>query len=91
MFYGSDNVREGILPFLQKIGATDSNGTTWFDRTNYFETVPTPNLERALFMESRPHGLSARGDRPEAARYAARRRPEREARGRQPAQGPGRI
>jgi len=52
MFYGSDNVREGIMPFLQNIGATDWNGTTWFDRTNYFETVPTPNLERALFMES---------------------------------------
>jgi hypothetical protein len=34
MFYGSDNVREGILPFLQKIGATDANGTTWFDRSN---------------------------------------------------------
>ncbi len=52
MFYGSDNVREGILPFLENIGATDYNGTTWFDRTNYFETVPKPNLERALFMES---------------------------------------
>jgi len=52
MFYGSDNVREGIMPFLQNIGATDWNGTTWFDRTNYFETVPKPNLERALFMES---------------------------------------
>ena len=39
-------------PFLQNIGATDYNGTTWFDRTNYFETVPRPNLERALFMES---------------------------------------
>jgi len=52
MFYGSDNVREGIMPFLQNIGATDWNGTTWFDRTNYFETVPDANLERALFMES---------------------------------------
>ncbi|MES2119787.1 MAG: pitrilysin family protein [Pseudomonadota bacterium] len=52
MFYGSDNVREGIMPFLQNIGATDWNGTTWFDRTNYFETVPKPSLERALFMES---------------------------------------
>jgi zinc protease len=52
MFYGSDNVRQGILPFLDSIGATDANGTTWFDRTNYFETVPKPNLERDLFMES---------------------------------------
>ena len=34
------------------IGATDWNGTTWFDRTNYFETVPTSALETALFLES---------------------------------------
>jgi predicted Zn-dependent peptidase len=37
---------------LKQIGATDLNGTTWFDRTNYFQTVPTPALERALFLES---------------------------------------
>jgi predicted Zn-dependent peptidase len=34
------------------MGATDFNGTTWFDRTNYFETVPKGALERALFLES---------------------------------------
>ena len=28
------------------------NGSTWFDRTNYFETVPKSELEKALFMES---------------------------------------
>ena len=38
--------------YLQQIGATDYNGTTWFDRTNYFETVPAGALDRALFMES---------------------------------------
>ncbi|MGN6589261.1 MAG: M16 family metallopeptidase [Sphingomicrobium sp.] len=52
MFYGSDNVRQPIMPFLEKIGATDWNGSTWFDRTNYYETVPKSELERALFMES---------------------------------------
>ncbi len=52
MFYGSENVREGIIPFLEKVGATDFNGTTWYDRTNYYETVPRANLERTLFMES---------------------------------------
>jgi zinc protease len=52
MFYGSDNVRQPIMPFLEKIGATDWNGSTWFDRTNYFETVPKSELEKALFMES---------------------------------------
>ena len=36
----------------KQVGATDFNGTTWFDRTNYFETVPTPALDRALFLES---------------------------------------
>ncbi len=34
------------------MGATDLNGTTWFDRTNYFQTVPTSALEVALFLES---------------------------------------
>lgn len=52
MFYGSDNVREPTMAFLERIGATDWNGNTWFDRTHYFETVPKSELERALFMES---------------------------------------
>ncbi|MEO5612317.1 MAG: pitrilysin family protein [Sphingomicrobium sp.] len=52
MFYGSDNVREGIFSFLEQLGATDWNGSTWFDRTNYYETVPKSALEKALFMES---------------------------------------
>ena len=37
---------------MQQIGATDLNGNTWFDRTNYFATVPTGAIETALFMES---------------------------------------
>ncbi|USI73320.1 M16 family metallopeptidase [Sphingomonas morindae] len=52
MFYGSENVPGGIFPHLEAMGATDWNGTTWYDRTNYFETVPTPALERVLFLES---------------------------------------
>ena len=52
LFYGSDNVREGIMPYLEKLGATDWNGSTWFDRTNYYETVPKSALEQTLFMES---------------------------------------
>jgi len=52
MFYGSENVRQPIMSFLESIGATDWNGSTWFDRTNYYETVPKSELERALFMES---------------------------------------
>ncbi|GAA4751987.1 pitrilysin family protein [Sphingomonas daechungensis] len=52
MFNGSDNLPGDYFTYLQQIGATDYNGTTWFDRTNYFETVPKAALDRALFMES---------------------------------------
>jgi len=52
MFNGSENSPGDFFEPLQQVGATDFNGTTWFDRTNYFETVPTPALERALFLES---------------------------------------
>jgi predicted Zn-dependent peptidase len=52
MFYGSENAPGVFFSRLENIGATDWNGTTWFDRTNYFETVPTGALDRALFLES---------------------------------------
>jgi zinc protease len=52
MFNGSENAPGDYFEPLREIGATDFNGTTWFDRTNYFQTVPTPALERALFLES---------------------------------------
>jgi zinc protease len=52
MFNGSENAPGEFFEPLREIGATDFNGTTWFDRTNYFQTVPTPALERTLFLES---------------------------------------
>jgi predicted Zn-dependent peptidase len=52
MFNGSENAPEDYFQYLAEIGATDYNGTTWFDRTNYFQTVPRPALERALWLES---------------------------------------
>ncbi len=52
MYNGTENLPGDYFTYLQQIGATDYNGTTSFDRTNYFETVPTGALERALFMES---------------------------------------
>jgi zinc protease len=52
MFNGSENSPGDFFEPLQQIGATDYNGTTWFDRTNYFQTVPKPALETALFLES---------------------------------------
>ncbi len=52
MFGGSENAPGVFWKPLDEAGATDSNGTTYFDRTNYFETVPTAALDRALFLES---------------------------------------
>jgi len=52
MFNGSENAPGDYFEPLREVGATDFNGTTWFDRTNYFQTVPRPALERVLFLES---------------------------------------
>ena len=52
MFSGSENAPGSFMEPLQQVGATGLNGSTWFDRTNYYETVPTPALERALFLEA---------------------------------------
>jgi zinc protease len=52
MFNGTEHYDgEWFLP-LEEVGGTDLNGTTWFDRTNYFQTVPTPAVDRVLWMES---------------------------------------
>ncbi|MEO6228161.1 MAG: pitrilysin family protein [Thermomonas sp.] len=52
MFNGSENhPGEYFAPF-EMAGATDQNGTTNNDRTNYFENVPTTALDMALWMES---------------------------------------
>jgi zinc protease len=56
MFKGSKNVADGQhLALLEAAGARtgpDMNGTTDFDRTNYFEQVPSNQLELALWLES---------------------------------------
>ena len=52
MFNGSENFDNEYFEPFEKVGATDMNGTTWFDRTNYFQNVPTPALDMALWMES---------------------------------------
>ncbi len=52
MFNGSENHKGEFFEPFEKVGATGMNGTTWLDRTNYFETVPTPALDMALWMES---------------------------------------
>lgn len=50
-FGGSANVPDFDVPLLAA-GSTPTNGSTWYDRTNYVETVPTGALDLALFMES---------------------------------------
>ena len=52
MFNGSENLNDDYFVPLEKVGATDLNGTTSNDRTNYFQNVPTPALDLALWMES---------------------------------------
>ena len=53
MFEGSEHVGEKAhFKYLEGAGATDINGTTNYDRTNYFETVPSNQLDLALWLES---------------------------------------
>ena len=52
MFNGTENYNDEYFGPFQQVGATDMNGTTNNDRTNYFENVPTPALDLALWMES---------------------------------------
>ena len=52
MFEGSKHVGREFDRVLESIGATNSNGTTSWDRTNYFETAPRENLSTLLWLES---------------------------------------
>ncbi len=52
MFNGSENFNDDYFKVLEKIGATDLNGTTNEDRTNYFQNVPVTALDTVLWMES---------------------------------------
>ena len=52
MFQGTEHYDDEFFKPFEQVGATDQNGTTNFDRTNYFQNVPTPALDMALWMES---------------------------------------
>jgi len=52
MFGGSEHFHGRYIDALERVGATDLNGTTSEDRTNFFETVPASALDYALWMES---------------------------------------
>ena len=52
MFGGSEHAQGRYIDAMERIGATDLNGTTNPDRTNYFENVPTSAVDFTLWMES---------------------------------------
>ena len=52
MFGGSEHFHGRYIEAMERIGATDLNGTTTEDRTDYFETVPVSALDYTLWMES---------------------------------------
>ena len=52
MFNGSENFNDDYFQVLERVGATDLNGTTNLDRTNYFQNVPRNALDQVLWMES---------------------------------------
>ena len=52
MFQGSEHVPVSAhIAHVERVGGS-MNGSTWLDRTNYFETVPADRLELALWLES---------------------------------------
>ena len=55
MFQGSKHLHgdeRAVFSTLERNGATNLNGSTAWDRTNYFETMPSDRLEVALWLES---------------------------------------
>lgn len=52
MFNGSENFNTDYFKALEAIGATNLNGTTNDDRTNYFQNIPVSALDQVLWLES---------------------------------------
>src|SRR2546423_15391439 len=52
MFNGSEHFNDDYFKALEKVGATELNGTTSEDRTNYFEDAPKDALDLLLWLES---------------------------------------
>ena len=62
MFEGSEHVGEKAhFKYVEGAGATDINGTTNFDRTNYFETLPSNQIELGMWLESDRMGFLMEG------------------------------
>ena len=56
MFQGTENYNDEFFKPFELVGATNMNGTTNFDRTNYFANVPTTALDLGLWMASEQMG-----------------------------------
>ena len=52
MFNGSEHYNDDYFQLMEGIGATNLNGTTNNDRTNYFENFPVAALDKVLWVES---------------------------------------
>src|SRR6476660_1068004 len=52
MFNGSEHYNKDYFQALESIGATDLNGTTNEDRTNYFQNIPVEAHDQVLWLES---------------------------------------
>jgi zinc protease len=52
MFNGSENYNKDYFEVVERFGATNLNGTTSEDRTNYFQNVPVNSVDTVLWMES---------------------------------------
>ena len=52
MFNGSEHFNDDFFKATQQIGATNQNGSTNTDRTNYYQTVPKAALDTILWLES---------------------------------------
>jgi len=52
LFQGSEHVAStDHFHYVQQVGGV-ANGSTWYDRTNYYETLPSHHLELGLWLES---------------------------------------
>ncbi len=55
MFNGTENFDEDYFKAVQEVGG-NLNGDTWFDRTRYYQTVPSTAVDRVLWLESERMG-----------------------------------
>jgi zinc protease len=52
MCNGSENYKDDWFKVMEAAGASKLNGSTWYDRTNYYQNVPTSAFDLTLWMES---------------------------------------